>query len=101
MDTTKAPDLWEFLEQEAPHAEHTKHLFQWSLNYDHGQRPFDLFLDLIGYSEEQYGTNLHSGDYGSTIGYVEADYLADALKEWADHPQRVEAWVSSLMECEG
>ena len=41
-----------------------------------------------------------SGKFASTIGYVEAGYLADALKEWSDNPQQVENWITELMATE-
>jgi hypothetical protein len=55
-------------------------------------------LDLIGWSEDNYGTPMSSG---VRLGYLEADYLGDALKEWADYPQQVEDWITDLMNCEG
>lgn len=93
-------NLWEFLEQEPRWAKETKALFQWSLNFDFGQRPWELFLDLIGWSADNVGADLYDGRYRS-IGYMEADYLGDALKEWADAPHEVEAWIAELMGCEG
>lgn len=100
-ETDTPRDVWEFLEQERPQARHTADLFRWSLNYDHGRRPFDLFADMIGYSAEHLGTSLFAGDYAGTVGYLEADYLADALKEWATNPQAVEQWITDLFACEG
>lgn len=97
MTTTK--DIWEFLEQEPKWAKETKALFEWSLNYEHGNRPFDLFLDIIGYADN-YGADRHDVRYRS-IGYMEADYLGDALKEWADAPHEVTAWIDELMATEG
>ena len=96
---TQPRDIWEFLEDETIfHPTETKALFEWSLNYDHSQRPFNLMLDLIGWSLDNYG---HSLSGGVRLGYLEADYLGDALKEWADHPQQVEDWITDLMNCEG
>lgn len=99
METETAQNIWEFLEDETKnHPEEVKALFEWSLNYDHDQRPFNLFLDLIGWSQDNYGTAMSNN---VRLGYLEADYLGDALKEWADYPQQVEAWVDALMACEG
>jgi len=101
MDTTTTKNMWEFLEDETEnHPEEVKALFEWSLNYDHPDRPFNLFIDIIGYSEEHYGTQMWSGKFASTIGYMEADYLGDALKEWAQYPQQVEEWITKLMSTE-
>lgn len=98
METTNIKNLWEFLEEEPPtYAKETKALFEWSLNYDHHQRPFNLFLDLIRWSWDNYGVAMSDDVY---LGYIEADYLADALKEWANNPHEVSAWIDALMSCE-
>ena len=95
----KPPDISEFLEDETKwHPTEVKALFEWSLNYDHAQRPFNLMLDIIGWSEDNYGATM---SHDVRLGYLEADYLGDALKEWADHPQQVEDWITELMNCEG
>ena len=95
-------DLWEYLDEEEPKAPATRALFSWSLNYDYEDRPFNLFLDLTGWSAENYGSPISNLDnVHRTIGYLEADYLGDALKEWADNPRQVEEWISGLMSCEG
>jgi hypothetical protein len=101
METETQPqDIWVFLEDETKkHPKRTKELFEWSLNYDHKDRPFNLFLDLIGWSDENYGVKMH--DSTLQLGYVEADYLGKALMEWANKPQQIEAWVTELMSCEG
>ncbi|MFN5250031.1 MAG: hypothetical protein ACK5DE_03230 [Bacteroidota bacterium] len=57
-------------------------LQMWDTNYDTGKGPWTLFLDLIGYSQEQFG----SAQFDLTtsqLGYLELDYLADALKVYA------------------
>jgi hypothetical protein len=98
MGQTKHKDIWQFLEDDTIyHPEEVKALFEWSLNYDHSQRPFNLMLDLIGYSEEHYGAPMSNG---VTLGYLEADYLGDALKEWANYPQQVEQWITDLFNAD-
>jgi len=101
METEIQPqDIWEFLEDETKkHPKRTKELFDWSLNFDHKDRPFNLFLDIIGYSDDNYGHPMYDGT--TRLGYVEADYLGKALMEWANKPQQIEAWVTELMSCEG
>lgn len=100
METeTRPQNLWEFLEDETKnHPEEVKALFEWSLNFDHDQRPFNLMLDLIGWSEDNYGVSMAKN---VRLGYLEADYLSDALKEWAMYPQQVETWIDRLMATEG
>lgn len=99
METTTPKNLWDFLEETECPAPATRDLFQWSLNYDHQDRPFNLFLDIIQFNAEWIGGYLYEGR-GHSIGYMEADYLADALKEWAQYPQQVENWITELFNCE-
>lgn len=89
--------VWDYLEQENTKAPQAEALYRWGLNCDRLYNPYLAYLDLIGWSEEHIGEALFSG----SLGYLEADYLADALKEWANNPQQVEAWVAGLMNTEG
>jgi hypothetical protein len=98
MGQTKHKDIWQFLEDDTIyHPEAVKALFDWSLNFDHSDRPFNLFCDIVGYSEEHYGTRFWTGKYSPTIGYMEAAYLGDALNEWGMRPTEVEQWITTLM----
>lgn len=75
-------------------------LYQCSGNYAPGQTPMTLFLDLIGYSEEMIGSSLY--DMNSTpLGYLEMDYLGDALKEYASKGQIAYEYVCELLDAEG
>jgi hypothetical protein len=50
---------------------------------------------------EEYGSNLF--DYNNVhrvLGYMELDYLADALKEYAENPQAVLDFVRVIDEAE-
>lgn len=73
-------------------------LYEWSHNFDYPS-PMSLYLDLIGYSEEQLGMNLCSEKLPS-LGYLELSYLADALKEYTNSPQDVYEFVEELLEAE-
>ena len=64
--------------------EAVKALAEWSLNYDY-PTPMNLYMDLIGYSEDEYGEKL-CGDKQPSIGYLEADLLGKALIAYADAP---------------
>jgi len=75
-------------------------LYDWATNYEAGRNPFTLFLDLIGWSADEYGETLFQGDPSSVIGYVEAGQLGDALSAWADHPALVRDVVAALMRAE-
>lgn len=101
MATITNPKFWELLETPPDYAAHTNALYEWSLNYDAGKGPITLFLDLIGYSAEEYGAPLFDlSKVGESIGYLELDYLGDALKEYADRPGDVMAWLKQLLAAE-
>jgi len=53
-------------------------------------------MDLIGFSKEEFGLNLVI-DPSAVLGYLELDYLADALKEYAQNPEEVTREVSKLL----
>lgn len=72
-------------------------LYRWGLNYDTNQNPFNVFLDLIGYSEEQYGEKLAPK---AVLDYTAADYVGDALKIYAIRPYDVEFFIQLLIERE-
>lgn len=63
-------------------------LIYWATNEDFSRGTTYLaFIDLIGYSRENFGDTINNPEW--TPGYVEADYLADALKVWATNPESV------------
>ena len=95
---TQEISVWDYLERENPHAPETQALYSWGLNCERDSNPFLAFLDLIGWSEENYGQPLTNT---TRLGYMELDYLADALKEYTNDPHRVSAWVDGLMSTEG
>lgn len=72
-------------------------LHNWDMNYDAGCGPMSIFLDLIGYSDEQGFGPLFNFNK-SQLGYLELDYLADALKEYAQAGQSAHDHVTQLME---
>lgn len=103
---TQEVSVWDYLEQENPHAPETQALYSWGLNCERNSNPFLVFLDLIGWSEDNYGQAMvlgvpvTRGEF-TGLGYVELGYLADALKEYADNPEQVRTWVDGLMNTEG
>lgn len=74
-------------------------LYNWSTNYDAGKGPFTLFLDLIGWSEDNVGEPLYNMR-DSSLGYLELGYLAAALDTYSDNPSDVAAYVEHLMSAE-
>jgi hypothetical protein len=59
-----------------------------------------VFLDLIGYSDNHFGEPLVK-DASKVLGYLEIDYLGDALKEYAKNPDDVLKWIEQLDNIEG
>lgn len=92
-------DVWEFLERPNRYAPEAQALYSWGLNCNNNGNPFLFFLDLIGWSEENYGERIIQ--VPASLGYMELDYLGDALKEYADNPREVTEWLDALMACEG
>ena len=101
METINKQGFWDLIETPAANVVEVTSLLHWSMNYD-GRKgtPYHLFLDLIGYSHENYGDNLFKGNPRDVLGFLEIDYLGDALKEYANNPQEVEDWIDLLMEAE-
>lgn len=101
METINQKGFWDLIETPAANVVEVTSLIHWSMNYDiKTGTPYHLFLDLIGYSHENYGDNLFKGNPRDVLGFLEIDYLGDALKEYANNPQAVEDWIDLLMEAE-
>ena len=75
-------------------------LYGWIRNYEVGQTPFSLFIDLIGWSEENVGSPIYDLT-NPQLGYLELDILADALKEYANKGEEAYNFASSIIEVEG
>jgi len=91
-------DVWQLLEQSAPEGcEAVQDLYSWSLNYDPGKGPFGLFLDLTGWSEDNYGSDVYD-IAARSLGYVELSKLAAALEEYSTLPATVHEYVSVLLD---
>jgi hypothetical protein len=97
--TTKAKDIWQFLELPNRYAPAAQALYSWGLNCDRDGNPFLVYLDLIGWTAENGFTAFTSAN--SSYGYTEIGYLADALTEYADSPHEVTAWIDEVMSMEG
>jgi hypothetical protein len=83
------------------YCEAVESLYSFASNHE-GFAPFRKYLDLIGYTEEEVGSAL--GDWSkpsSALGYMELGLLGDALTEYANRPQDVEAFVKELLSVEG
>lgn len=94
--------IWDLLEDPKPNVEHTAGLISWSMNYDlKTGTPYHIFLDLIGYSMEEFGSKLFNYEnIQKVLGYMELDYLGDALKEYAENPQAVLDFIEAIDKAE-
>jgi hypothetical protein len=72
-------------------------LYNWGLNYEYAQNPFAFLLDLIGFSEENYGEKLVPK---ANLDYLGLDYLADALKEYVVRPDDAQTFIQALLDSE-
>ena len=75
-------------------------LYQWSMNFPHQSTPFQLYLDMIGWSFETLGCNITEEVDNSILGYKEIGLLADALNDYSNRPHDVMEYVQFLMDCE-
>jgi hypothetical protein len=92
MDTATR-STWDIYEDPRKGAEETTALFEWSRNYSYPS-PATLFLGLIGYEDMDLVQ-------GVALGYLELDYLGDALKEYANNPHLVNEAIAEMLEAEG
>ena len=77
--------------------EKTAELYNWSTNYDSKLgTPFALFLDLIGYSDENYGEKINAKHF--VVDYESGYAIGQALIEWSDRPHEIEAFCYALLE---
>jgi hypothetical protein len=95
----RPPSFWQLLEDPPKRCAEVAALWSWSLNYDAGRGPATLFLDLIGYSQDEYGQALYNLADAS-LGYRELEYLRDAMTEYLADPHAVRGFVSTLLEAE-
>ena len=66
------------LTEEVTAKEKLTELFEWSGNFDSGNNPFCVYLDLIGYSQEHYGNNIVANP-SDCLGYLEYTMLSNCL----------------------
>jgi hypothetical protein len=99
---TSTKTIWDLLENPNPNQENIAGLISWSMNYNlKTGTPYHIFLDLIGYSADEYGSNLFNYDnVQKVLGYMELDYLGDALKEYAENPQAVLDFIQAIDDAE-
>lgn len=100
MTTTHEQGSLEWSDLAPTYCEGVASLYRWSANYT-DFLPFRKFLDLIGYTEEEYGEPLADWKRPTEgLGYVELGYFADALTEYANRPHDVTRWITDLLGVE-
>jgi hypothetical protein len=90
------------MENPPANASEVSALIEWSMNWK-GEpcSPYLIFLDLIGYTQEEYGMSFSQGaDFSRVLGYMELDYLGDALKEYATNPSDVLDFIKAIDEAD-
>lgn len=92
--STTTRTTWDIYDAPRKGAEETTALFAWSRNYKY-PTPATLFLGLIGWED------MEKLPQGVALGYMELDYLGDALKEYASNPLGVSDAIVELLEKEG
>jgi hypothetical protein len=91
---------YELIESAPKCAEAVARLWSWSENYNY-PTPASLFLDLIGWSDENLGEPLFDlRQVSNRLGYLELGMLADALQEYSDRPQDVSDYVTKLLDAD-
>lgn len=108
-------DVWQYAEAAPEGCKAVADLWHWSTNYDAACGPISLFLDMIGYSNDEFGSAIYAptvrltsdvpnriadDNWDQYLGYVELGKLAEALTEYANGPQDVRAWIDGLMQYE-
>lgn len=73
-------------------------LYDGRLNYRDQDDPWSLFLDLIGWSHENFGRPQTSLDnVCRTLGYMELGQLANALDEYSERPTDCRSVIDQLV----
>ncbi len=99
MTTTTTRNTWEIYENPRLGAQHTTALFEWSRNFDAGKTPASVFLALISYEIDGEPFALPNMTT-ACLGFMELDYLGDALKEYASNPETVSDAIAELLAAE-
>ena len=73
-------------------------LWRWASNFESysAANPLTMFMDIIGYSSDHFGSNVHTWENVDGTGYMEGGYLGAALVCWSDRPQYVTDLLDEL-----
>lgn len=96
---TKPKEIHEVIENAPEKLRPLADLVEWSLNYDWEKgTPYFAFLDLIGYTDEHYGSKLNPESF--ILDYASADAVAESLKIWAIRPLDVHLFIQEVEQSE-
>lgn len=98
---TKKLTVEELLDDtETDYLDPIKDLYSESSNYE-PVKPFIFFLDLIGYSKEEFGENSYKvEDIQEVLGYHELGALGEALITYSDRPSDTLDLIEKLLSAE-
>jgi hypothetical protein len=100
MSTIEKPDFWQLIEQAPEQLRGVATLVRYSTNYEIEKgTPFLVFLDLIGYSQDNYGENQVKEPW-RVLDYLAISCLADALQEYATTPIQASDYIDELLSAD-
>ena len=85
----------------ADKVKHTIDLYNWALNcgsYESPYNPWPVFLDLIGFTEEEYGEREDNSK--RRLDYLGLSKLAPAVEEYTDRPDIIYQLIRDLIRFE-
>jgi hypothetical protein len=101
--TATPATVWEYVEACPRHLSALGDLWSWSLNHDAKTAPFPLFLDLVDYAQDRFGSKCSVWAVTDCAGYgssIELGYLVNALELFVEHPRECEEWLDGLFTFE-
>jgi len=94
-------ELYELLEKAPEKLSRIARLWSFSSNYDY-PTPATVFIDLIGYTEEEFGEPLTTMKQAvQSLDFISLGLIAEALDEYTDRPEDALRFVRDLLEAEG
>lgn len=76
-------------------------LWSVSSNYDY-PTPATFFIDLIGYTQEEYGEPLTTMEQAvRRLDFIGLGLIGQALDEYTDRPNDARDFIQDLLEAEG
>lgn len=102
-EATIAPTVWDYVEACPERLAPLGQLWSWSLNHEPHNAPFPLFLDLVDYAQDRFGSKCSAWGVTDCAGYgssIELGYLVEALALFVERPRECEEWLDGLFNYE-